>query len=114
MQVKYLIELLQKENPEAEVRLHGFDHNDGGEDIIFVCSLGVDGTVKIEGKFDVDLDYQIVSRYKTAREEKQSLDVLHKDLYNHSITVAEVEEAMGIDSACEYKKYLEENKNDKT
>ena len=111
MQVKYLIELLQKEDPNANVRLHGFDHNDGGEDILFVCQRGVDGDVKIEGKFDVDLNYQIVSRYKTARREKQSSDVLHKDLHNHSITVAEVEEAMGIDSACEYKKYLEENKN---
>lgn len=111
MKVKYLIELLQKTNPEADVRLHGVDHNDGGEDIIFVCQLGVDGNVKIEGKYDVDLNRQIVSRYKTARREKQLSGFLHQDLYNHSITVDEVEEAMGIDAACEYKKYLEENKS---
>lgn len=111
MTVKYLIELLQKEDPKAEVLLHG------EEDIMFVTSRSNDNSVCIKGRYDVDLKEEIKSIYKHYREHYQgkfkddrAMDFCHKHLKNHSITVDDVEEVMGIDSACEYKKYLEENK----
>ncbi len=114
MKVKYLIELLQKEDPNADVCLHDF----GCEDVMFVTSLLNDGgSVCIKGRYDVQLKDEIKSIYKHYREHYQgkfkdnrAMDFCHKHLKNHSITVDDVEEAMGIDSACEYKKYLEENK----
>jgi hypothetical protein len=112
MQVKDLIEVLQKADPKAEVHLHQYDHQSGAEDIFCILDIGLNPhVICIKGKFDVDLNSQIVEIYNIARREKQSSDELHQILYNRSITVDEVEEAMGIDSACEYKKYLEENKN---
>ena len=121
MKVKYLIELLQKENPNIEVYLHEFSPERGGEDIMFVTSLANgNGGVRISGRYDVDLKDEIKEIYKHYREHYQgkfkdnrAMDFCHKHLKNHSITVDDVEEVMGIDSACEYKKYLEENKNDK-
>lgn len=119
MQVKYLIELLQKEDPNAKVYLHEFGRERGGEDVMFVTSCLNNGHVRISGRYDFDLKEEIKAIYKHYRvlyqgkfKDNRSMDFCHKHLKKHSITIEDVEEAMGIDSACEYKKYLEENKNE--
>lgn len=106
MKVKYLINLLSKQNPNAEVRLHDFEHGFGGDDVLFVLSRKKNNKIVcIQGKSDVDLAYQIQSRYLTAKQNHEAEASYYQELHDCGITAEEISIAISPEEGDLYRRF---------
>lgn len=113
MKVKKLIELLSKQDPEAEVYLHDHkDHSD--ESVLFVLArLDDDRCVWLESKRDCDYPYQLGCRFDEyfsgETEEKIGLLDFYTDLLDRGVTIDDVREYVSPDEANKMEQFCKEN-----
>ena len=83
MKVKTLIEKLNKMNPEAEVRLNGYE----GETALFLnARANDDSVVWLDGEQDFNLGEEISARFERAEQTGMSELDFYKELYEIGIT----------------------------
>ena len=90
MKVKYLMKILKGLNPEADVCL-----NDVVGDSIMEVGTGNRGyVVYLKGQKNVNTEELILNKVLSAKRKKLDFNILYRDMYDHGITIYEVESAV--------------------
>lgn len=96
MKVSKLVEILNKMNPNADVKLH----TRYGESALFILALkNDDTTVWLETESDCDMGAELGERFKVASEEQLDELDFYSELVDTGITVDMVRKYMGNDTA---------------
>lgn len=106
MKVKNLIEKLSRFNPNADVRLHGYN----GLPVIFVLARAVDPMqVWLESEKDCDMGHQLKEFFNEAIENGiDELDI-YSELLDLGITVDAVRRFAGDEQADQMKQFCEDH-----
>lgn len=89
MKVRKMIEMLQKQNPDAEVKMHGIEGNNA---LFVVARVGNDDIVYIEDKDDSDLSSELEARFEYALEHQLDELDFFMDLLDTGFVLDDIEE----------------------
>ena len=107
MKVSKMIRLLEKMNPDAEVKMHMHD----GDSVLFVVARKTDSDeqVWLECEHDLDMGSELDARYKHASEVQMSELEFFTDLLELGIDTAMVRKYMGDEYASHMEVFCKEH-----
>lgn len=106
MKVKMMIEALEKQNPEADVKLH--DHR--GETALFVVALANNpNKIWIESASDIDVGAELEAQFKHASETQMDELDFYMELVDRGFTMDDIRKYMGEETARHTQKFCEEH-----